>query len=422
MMPKFLFPVLVCVMAQCARGEFGAPPVLTLNNCYALAVERNERVGVASAEWRAAEARYQQARDTLWPAISVGGAAQFQQDRSEPGNDAASREPERYSAALRAEQVLYQGFRITREAEAREAQGRAAQWDERRVRELLYLDVSDAFHQVLLFEQDLALVDRLVQVLEETQTELERRVGLGRSRKAELLQAQTALAEARVEQETARGQLALAREALAFLMDRPAEEWRLRDRSPFPAAPDLAAKLARAVQRADLQAAAERAESARKAVQAAQGERQPEVRAAGQYVLLEDPDEDREWDIALTMTLPLFDEGARRAGVREQMEQAGLRELNLAALRRQAASEVRSAYLLFVSTTAQKVRLQEGVEVARTSYEEQKRDYELGRASQLDALSALAQVQRLARRALAADIRARISLIQLHVAAGEGAP
>jgi outer membrane protein len=417
-----LFLIVAGSMAYSAPGDIGSPPVLTLNNCYDLAVERNERLGVAAAEWRAAEARYRQVRDTLLPAISLGGSALFQNDRREDGNDSASREPERFSAALRAEQVLYQGFRVTREMEAREAGGRAARWDERRVRELLYLDVADAFHQVVLNERDLALVDRLVQVLEETQAELERRVKLGRSRKAELLQAQTALAEARVEQETARGQVAVARELLAFLMGRPAEGWQLKDESPFPSAPELAAKLEQAVQRADVQAGLERAEAARKAMQAAQGERQPEVRAAGNVYLVEDPDEDREWDVALTLSLPLFDEGVRRAGVREQMEQATISELNLAALRRQAVSEVRSAYLAFVSTAAQKARLQEGVAVATASYEEQQRDFELGRASQLDALSALAQVQRLARRALAADIRARVSLVQLHVAAGEGAP
>ena len=410
-------------------GLFGPPSdgasphqPLDLNACYERALAHNERVGVAAAEWRAAEARYRQVRDTLLPAISVGGSALLQNDRRADGNDSASREPERYSAGLRAEQVLYSGFRVTREMEAREAGGRAARWDERRVRELLYLDVADAFHQVLLNERDLGVVDRLVAVLEETDAELERRVKLGRSRKAELLQAQTALAEARVEQETARGQVALARELLAFLMGQPAEGWRLADESPFPSAPDLAAKLEKAIQRADVLAGTERAEAARKALQAARGERQPEVRAAGNYYLVEDPDEDREWDVALTLNLPLFDEGARRAGVREQMEQAAISELNLAALRRQAASEVRSAYLTFVSTAAQKARLQEGVAVATASYEEQQRDYELGRASQLDALSALAQVQRLARRALAADIRARVSLVQLHVAAGEGAP
>ena len=356
------------------------------------------------------------------PALSLYGAAGFQNDRREEGNDSAAREPEQYAARLRAEQILYQGFRVTREAEAQEAQGRAARFEERRVKELLYLDVADAFHQVLIFEQDLALLDRLVEVLQQTVDELERRVKLGRSRKADLLQARTALAEVRVEQETARGNTGVARELLAFLIDQPADCWSLVQRSPFPEAPDLAAKLEQAAQRADLLAGEQRAEAARKALQAVQGTRQPDIRAEGNYYLLEDPDEDREWNVLLTFSLPLFDEGSRRSEARAQMEQVQISELNLAALRRQAQGEVRSAFLAFVSAAAQKARLQEAVEVAKESYEEQARDYELGRASQLEALAALAQVQRLARRASAVDGQARVRLIQLHVAAGEVGP
>ena len=395
---------------------------LDLNACYERALARNERVGVASAEWRAAESRYRQVRDTLIPDLSLYGAAGFQNDRREEGNDSAAREPEQYAARLRAEQILYQGFRVTREAEAQEAQGRAARFDERRVKELLYLDVADAFYQVLIFEQDLALLDRLVAVLQQTVDELERRVRLGRSRKADLLQARTALAESRVEQETTRGNAGVARELLAFLMDLPSNDWSLVQHSPFPEAPDLAAKLEQAAQRADLLAGAERVEAAKKTLQSVQGSRQPDIRAEGNYYLVEDPDEDREWNVLLTFNLPLFDEGSRRSEVRAQMEQVQISELNLASLRRQAAGEVRSAFLAFVSATAQRARLQDAVKVATESYQEQARDYELGRASQLEALAALAQVQRLERRASAVDGQARVRLIQLHVAAGEAHP
>ena len=424
-MNRTLFSLIVlCLSTAAFGGPEGEPAVapLDLNACYARALAHNERIGLASAEWRAAEARYRQARDTLLPALSLAGAAGFQNDRRIDGTDSASREPEQYGAQLRAEQVLYQGFRLTREAEAAEARGRAAQLDERRVRELLYLDVADAFHQVLLYEQDLVVLDKLVDALQKTVDEQERRVTLGRSRRSALLQAQTSLAEARVEQETSRGQEAVARELLAFLMDSPAAEWTLVNVSPFPSVPELEGKLAQAAERSDILAREADAEAARRILQATQGDRQPEVKAEANYILLEDPDEDREWNVLLTFNLPLFDEGVRRARTREQAEQVQLSELNLAALRRQAASEVRSAYLSFMTSVAQRARLQEATEVALASYQEQNRDYELGRATQLDALSALAQVQRLARRAVAVDLQARLSLIGLHVAAGEKAP
>lgn len=424
-MKYFFHSIIVCGLALSAFGDPVDGPVagrLDLNACYLRALERNERVGLAGAEWRAAEARYRQVRDTLLPAISVGGDAGFQNDRRTDGTESAARSPEYYVARLHAEQVVYQGFRLTREAEAGEALGRAAKLDERRVRELLYLDVADAFHQVLLNEDDVVVLDQLVDALQKTVTELERRVTLGRSRKADLLQAQTSLAEAKVEQETARGNVALARELLGFLMDLPADGWQLAGTSPLPSAPELESKLIKAAERADILAGAARAEAARKTLQATQGARQPEVKAEGNYLLYEDPNEDREWNVLLTFSLPIFDEGVRRAAVRDQAEQMQISELNLDALRRQAASEVRHAYLSFLSTVAQRARLQEALDVARISYQEQKRDYELGRANQLDELAALAQVQRLMRRAVATDMQARVSLVRLHVAAGEVAP
>lgn len=419
-LPAWLACALLLSLPVAARA--GAGDALTLAACYARALERNERVGVASAEWRAAEARYRQVRDSLLPSFNLAGSAQFQNDRREGGEDAAGRSPEVYGARLTAEQAVYRGFRTTRLAEAREAEGRAAGLDERRTRELLYLDVADAFYQVLQQERDLEVLERLVQALQESVEALQERVRVGRSRRADLLGAQTSLAEARVEQEAVRGDAAAARELLSFLIDLPAADIRLREDAPFPATPDLAARLEAAGTRADVLAGAARAEAAQRDLKAARGERQPEISASGNLYLLEDPDEDREWSAVVTMTLPLFDEGVIRAGIREQTEQTRISELNLAALRRSAAADVRGAYAAFLSAVAQRDRLAEAREVARENHEVQQADYEIGRASQLDALSALAQWHRLERRAVAADILARASLVRLHVAAGETVP
>lgn len=411
-------------LLACALRSGGGEPAqgLALGDCYERALGRSERVGIAAAEWRAAEARYRQARDTLLPAVRVAGSATFQNDRRSGEGDSASRAPEMYGVGLYADQVLYGGFRSTRAAEAREAEGRAARFDERRTRELLYLDVSDAFHELLLQERDAVVLGRLVQALQESVAALEERVRLGRSRRAELLNARTDLAEARVEQEAVRGRADAARELLSFLVDLPAEEIRLQDPGPFPAAPDVQAKLAAAGQRADVQAGAARAEAAQRDAQAVQGERQPELSAGGRITLYEDPDEDRAWSVALTMSLPLFDEGVIRSRARERAEQARISELDLAALRRSAALDVRTAYTAFRSAAAQRSSVDEARAVARENYDVQKRDYEMGRASQLDALTALAQWQRLERRASAADVQARASLVRLHVAAGGPAP
>jgi len=410
------------MMAATTSLAAGMPPALDIQTCYERALARNERVGIAAAEWRAAEARYRQSRDTLLPSISFTGGATFQNDRRNTGSDSSSRSPEIYALGIRVEQALYRGFRTAREAEAREALGRAVKFDERRALELLYLDVADAFHQLLACERDLAVLDRLVEALDQTVGVLEERTRLGRSRRADLIIAQASLAETRVEQAAVRGLADAARELLSFLIDVPAEEIRLQDYTEPAIPPAMESFLTNAARRADIQASAARADAAQREARAAQGERLPEVRAAGQWTLHEDPDEDREWNVALTMALPLFDEGVIRARVREKGELVRISELNLAALRRSAVGDVRAAYADFRSAAAQLESLKEAQTLARESYEVQSRDYELGRSSQLDALLALAQWQRLERREAAADIQAHASLIRLHVAAGAVEP
>lgn len=401
---------------------FAAESALDLGACYERALARNERVGIAASEWRAAEARYQQTRDTLLPAISIAGSAEFQNDRRNGSSDSSSRSPESYSLGIRADQALYHGFRTTREAEAREAEGRAARFDERRSLELLYLDVADAYHQVLLYERDLAVLGRLVDALRETVDVLQERVRLGRSRRADLLSAQTDLAETRVEIESVRGMAAASRELLSFLIDLPADQIQLKDYSDSPVPPELAAHLASAAERADIQAGAARAEAAQRDFQASRGERQPDVSLGGEWYLAEDPDEDREWNVTVTMALPLFDEGVIRSRTREKQEQVRISELNLAALRRSAESDVRSAFSSYEATIAQLESLKEAQQLAHENYELQKKDYALGRSSQLDSLDALAQWQRIERREASADLQAHASLVQLHVAAGQVLP
>jgi hypothetical protein len=136
------------------------------------------------------------------------------------------------------------------------------------------------------------------------------------------------------------------------------------------------------------------------------------VRAQADGFLLEEPDQQREWSVLLTLDLPLFDSGLIRARVDERRERTRVSELNLAAVRRRAGSEVRAAFIEFLAAAAQRARLGEAVAAARENHRVQEEDYQLGRASQLDALTALAQWHRLQRREAEAEIGARASLVR----------
>ncbi len=120
----------------------------------------------------------------------------------------------------------------------------------------------------------------------------------------------------------------------------------------------------------------------------------------------------------MRIDLPLFQGGAVAASVREAEARRRQSELTLASLRRTADYEVRSVYREFVSTTARTLLLGEAVRLARQNYAAQRRDYELGIVTNLEALTALARIQQLERSLLQAQMQAKLLALRLHIAAG----
>lgn len=412
-MMRFVLSAAIFVFGS---GALFAEP-LSLNACYDLALKQSEQVSILDAEWRAAEARYRRASDSWMPDVSLASAHRF-----EPEVDDVSSSGNRHEVLLTASQPIFTGFRLTREAEAAKAETRAAWLTSARFKEVLYQDVSDVFYQTLLNQEDIKVLDALAAALEQRVAELDRRVKLGRSRKGDLLGAQTDLEDVKVIREATAGRLAASRELLSFLTGQAAESLVVADASAWTRAPDLDTALTNATARKDIQAAEAGVEGAERRLAAEKGSRWPEIRAGADYTLYEDPDNDSTWGALLTLELPIFDDNVIKSRIEESREALNISRLNLARLRRESASDVRLAFSDFSSSLAQWQSLGRALQVAEENYALQQDDYALGRASNLDVLSALAQVQNFRRRAVLAEMQARASLVRLHVAAGEVAP
>jgi outer membrane protein TolC len=392
-------------------------PSLTLAETYALAEARHEAFPIFEAEGRAAEARYRETMGDRWPQVDAFAGALWR------GTQETDRQTEdQYRAGVGGSWTIFNGLRTLRAAEARRVEGQAFAFDALRERQLLYEDVADAFYQVLAFEGELDALDGQVTALNQRIDELERRVALGRSRQAELLTARAQVADVRVDIEQLRGFLDATREIMAFLTGLPADGFTLREESAMPLATDVSRYLREIDRRPDLEAAATRARAARLDVEAAQAEDKPEISAGANLYLLSDPGEAGDWDLSLQAELPIFDKGIRQAGVAAQKEQVLISELQLSALRRSADRDVRLAYRDVLSALGQWAALQDAIRVTRENHETQQRDYELGRASNLDVLQALIQLYNLRRREAQLAMQARAAMVRLHVAAGGEAP
>jgi outer membrane protein len=419
---RFLGALVVGWLLSSASTGASTSPVqtLTLNQAYALALSRSESLGIDREEIRIAEARYWQAVSAVLPQAHFLGSLRTQNNAGGSiGGDSTGQRKDRWEGRLRITQTIFNGFRDWNTAAALKADQRGLSFTLERNRQLLYLDVSDLYHQINTLETDQQALMDILQALNERTTELTDRVSLGRSRKSELLAAETERADTRATLEALRGLIGAARELFSYLIGVPSHLYTLAPPDPLPAADKLEAYLWKSGTRSDIRAADAQQTAAERRAAAARGEFFPTINAEGNYLAVEDPERDQEWNILITMDVPVFDGGLRIAQLGERKAQARQTQLNLSRARRMADSEVRVAYNNFISAAQQAVQLQTAERTAQENYQSQKSDYTLGRASNLDVLSSLLRWKEILRRRIAAESQTRTTLIALQIAAGE---
>lgn len=395
---------LLLVAGSAAAGE------LTLAGAYALAVAKSESIGMAEAEWSAAEARYRQAVGAMWPEVTARG------ETTRAGDTSATR------AGLGVGWTVFNGFRNARTADARRQEGLAQSNAVERARQLLYEDVADVFFQVLSCRAQRAASEEQLKTLAARSAELDRRLQLGLAKRSDLLATSNQAAEVRLALAELDQSHAAAAELLGFLTGRDAADLQPCDRSPLPDPGRVETYLAAVDGRADLRAGEALVAAAAAEAAAARAERLPRVTLDGTASPLRDPEEQDEWDLTLRVELPLFDGGTRTAKGAERWALSRVSELRLAGLRRSARLDVRQAYQAVYYGLRQWAELQAAIAVATETLAVVRKDYELGRVNNLEVLSASFQLWGLRLREAARAQQLRAGLVHLHVAAGSVSP
>jgi len=375
-----------------------------------MAVAKSESLQISVAEWRAAEARYRQSLGAMWPEVSAKG-------------DANWTDTDNYRrAGVGATWTVFAGFRNARNADARQADALASSNNVEYARLLLYEDVSDVFYQTLSFQDQRAAVKEQLKALESRATEVDRRIKLGRSKRSDLLTTSNQIAEARLTIEQLNQSCAAALELLAFVTGRPASDLQVVDQTPLPAIGEVNKYLATVATRADIKASEASVDASRSDMKAAKLDRALKATLDGNAYPLRDPDDQGEWDLTLSLEMPLFDRGMRSARVAEMGQQLRISELRLAELQRSSERDVRQAYQSLFYELRQWSELQAAIGIADEALALLQKDYELGRVNNLDVLSASAQLWGLRQREAALAHQLRADMIHLHVAAGKAAP
>ncbi len=189
---------------------------------------------------------------------------------------------------------------------------------------------------------------------------------------------------------------------------------------PTRAEADLETYLKAVLSRPDLDARRKSLEASGYLLDAQDRNLWPSVTVSADYYVIRNPMPKpvNRWDGALAVNIPLYDGGAAQAQRQAAYSAKRTAELTLQLAERQALTDVRAAYENFKYAALQTASLENALALATQNANYQEEDYKLGLVTNLDELSALNSVQQARLSLSQAEVRERLTLLQLEVAGG----
>lgn len=290
--------------------------------------------------------------------------------------------------------------------------------------QLLARRVAAAYLTVLGQSQVLAAHDHRLEALRAELSRVQQRFDVGRAAKVEILRAEAALANAEADRVRLTAAIDNSERELARLLDVPVDETRVSRLAPAEVGDSSLSREELAAAGIEASPAVAQARSqvatAEAGVALAQSILRPDLRAVGNYNEWTSSQGDftGEWNVALQLTVPLFDGGVTRrriaraeAGVRAAQEQVRTAEAQVREDVDRAAAAAEEAEARIASLTKAEERFAEVVRVQKLMLDE-------GAGTQTDYLNAEADL--LGARASLAEARHAAALARVDLARAAG--
>ena len=420
-MRSFLILALMALVSPLSTEEPGG---LTLQDCFNQALTHFESVKIQEEEIRAAEGRYTEALSSVLPHLSAKGSEFIQDTSNLPAADSAVGSTffrkYRPEIAINLKQPLFQGLREFSSLSASSADKNKSRMNTERARQLLYLNTAQIFFSITQLEEDFTILQSQQEVMNRRIGELANRVKLGKSRQSEILntEAQQGLLTAEIAR--VRGQLAAARETLRFLTGIPPEEKLVRPALPSTDPQPMESYLSDLEKRPDLEASNFDLKLARSKLAYEREGFLPQLSLESNYYPYRVGfQSDIQWDVLLTLNVPLFEGGKTLGLIREAKARAKQSELAKSESRRKAEMEIHQAYQTLQASRQETEALQLAANKGERNYEVQSKEYRLGLVTNLDVLQALRDWQEIRRQENRARHQTFLNSCQLQVATGK---
>jgi TolC family type I secretion outer membrane protein len=335
----------------------------TLAECVTIAVEQHPSLKAATASVEAGKQRVREAVSNYLPQVSANsGATRRQTNAAAFGVSGPAKRFNLYTAGGSLTQVLFdfgQNLNSIRSAQAAE---QSLQADRTTQREVVLLNVKEAYFNVLATRRLLTVADETVRQNEKHLEQAQGRFNVGLAAKFDVTQAQVQLANAQLNQVTARNNVAVARETLrnALGLTGPLDFDIVDNFDVHQVSVTEDEALASAYdKRPELQSIQAQELAANEQIASLQKNYLPSVKAQGDYGW-QGTDYPRQdlWDFGATVNVNLFNGGLTTAQIGEQKANLSNLKYNEEVLRQNIALEVRQA-VLNLEQAAESIRVSE---------------------------------------------------------------
>lgn len=396
----------ICVISSSLPAH--ATP-LTLDEAYRLSLVRSESLAIEKEDIAQARARFYRSFHYFLP------NTHFIKTRLERDVDDDTSE-----SKFTFSQPLFSGFREFAALAGSGADRKTHVYDYERAKELLFIDVMEAYYAVRQADKDVETLSAIRDLLSDRSKELKERTGLGRSRESELVTATSDWKLVEADLVSAQAAARTSRNLLEFYIGADLNDRVLVDGEipSEPAPPSDAAAKARA--RLDVQSLEQAYRVRIKGVTSAQAGLFPTASLdANVYTERVGFQEGNDWDVLLTIDVPIFDAGETLGDIKEAASLRETARLEWERAKRWAQLDIQNEYENFRSALLSERALSEADAASKKNYEILAGEYRLSLVNNLDVLDALRRYQNSVRSYNSARYDARRAYWRYQVARGE---
>ena len=420
-MLMFVFSAVVSTVQPTHHG-------LTLDEVYARAKQQSEMLAIKTFDIEMAKVRYDQLVALALPSLRIIGGARLSDglktfethlalDESSGISANTTNDNFRYDLRLNARVPLFNGFldRYAKKAGKLAEELQTSNYE--KAQQQLYLDVTEFFYQIVWYTRDLEQVDALIQALEKRCQELAKRIHLGKSRRSELLSAQSERATALLLRTRIQGFLNETCAIASYFLDIPKGQLTLKDNDVSMQLGTLLDYTKSAETPPDVKYAFIYQKYLDAQLLQAKAAHWPSLSLEANYYVLQSP-QSRDWTILLTLDLPLFEGGLTRARIEEQKLHTLSGDLNVRATQKAFNRDVSLAYERAMTKNNELLDYKTNTALLEQTYQLLLGDYQQGITNHIEVLRALERVYDHRRALVAAEIALKRAVIQLQVTAG----